>query len=222
MWMTQREITAYDKTVAKAKEDLKTWQPRIARDCSSASKPCERVERAAELAAIDDPAAIRALEATLVTAGPRFGVFAPRAVIRKMPAAQHQPSATAPVRCWLAMNRCDKATANALKQRPAHDYVPRLLASLSVPANRRWKWGREARYPFVRSLRRRRTARPAADQQGPCQPDNTECSFIVLCDRRAGTGAAGNGVGAAEARQDESAKRNLEPKDFGGARANHW
>jgi hypothetical protein len=132
-WVTSDELKERAERLHAMETALRLWRPRVKRlqllIDGDAYVPREKAIK--ELAAIDDPHAIVALESLLADAGDRFSEEVVKVLARFPQAEATQTFVRVAVMCRYAAAR--DASIAALKKRAKQDYVPLLLAGLVAP-----------------------------------------------------------------------------------------
>ena len=134
-WQLRSEVQAA-KTAARAEQrSFKYWAPRLARIARGLKRPAQRERCLAELRAIDDPAALPAMEAVfsnrdlsavhvLLDAYGKMDTHLAAVALARQ--AMYSP--------WKTVR---ESAAKKLKSRPPEAYAPTMLASLHTPISSR-------------------------------------------------------------------------------------
>ncbi len=133
--MTDEQVEAWKKQEAQFVRDYKQWAPCVAkwRNALESSSARKREQAVSELARIDDPGAVWALETELSPGGQQMALLS----VKSLGNIAHHDATKSLVRHalgapWPAVV---EAAANELKKRPMHEYVPDLLANLDTPTH---------------------------------------------------------------------------------------
>lgn len=138
-WLTREELKEHEAERQAIRDSLAKWGPALVKLQQAIDGPdfATRDRAAKELAALDDPQAIPALEAALLTGGTEFQEH----VVRRLARFPHFEATEALVRCAVLSDHAlarDAAIA-ALKDRPLHESVPLLLDGLQAPLKAQYR-----------------------------------------------------------------------------------
>jgi hypothetical protein len=148
-WLTREELEAREQEAQAIQESLAKWRPRLKtlQQAIDGEDFAKRDRAIAELAKLDDPAMIPALESFLLDAKADFQEQA----VKKLAEFKHYEATQALTRYAVLSDYSvtrDAAIAS-LKERPQHEFVPLLLAGLMAPVKTQYqilvdKFGRVA------------------------------------------------------------------------------
>jgi hypothetical protein len=138
-WLTRGELKEHEAEHRAIRDSLAKWGPTLVKLRQAIDGPdfAARDRAAKELAAIDDPRAIPALEAVLLTGGTEFQEH----VVKSLARFPHFEATEALVRCAVLSDHAlarDAAIA-ALGERPLHEIVPMLLDGLQAPLKAQYR-----------------------------------------------------------------------------------
>jgi hypothetical protein len=138
-WLTREELKEHEAEHRAIRDSLAKWGPTLVklRPAIDGADFAARDRAAKELAAIDDPRAIPALEAVLLTGGTEFQ----EQVVKLLARFPHFEATEALVRCAVLSDHAlarDAAIA-ALGERPLHESVPMLLDGLQAPLKAQYR-----------------------------------------------------------------------------------
>jgi hypothetical protein len=138
-WLTRGELKEHEAEHRAIRDSLAKWGPMLVklRQAIDGADFSARDRAAKELAAIDDPRAIPALEAVLLTGGTEFQEH----VVKSLARFPHFEATEALVRCAVLSDHAlarDAAIA-ALGERPLHESVPMLLDGLQAPLKAQYR-----------------------------------------------------------------------------------
>ena len=132
-WVTPERLSEFRDRFSRASEALKRWKPELEaiRQHFESDQDADRKEGLERLMAIDDPAAIPAMEMVLSTADEKLGMLALRALdntkVHEATVGLARQAVFAP---WPAVRQ---SAAEKLADRPMETYVPVLLSAMSWP-----------------------------------------------------------------------------------------
>jgi hypothetical protein len=132
-WLSPEEIAAGQARAERAERDLAEWRPRLEELLKSLTgdNPRRRERAEAELAAIDEPSSVLALEAVLLA---HSEPVARRALDKLVELPGHEASLALARQAVLSPFAAIRGEAALrLADRPRDDYVPALLAALVTP-----------------------------------------------------------------------------------------
>lgn len=138
-WLTREELKEHEAEHRAIRDSLAKWGPTLVKLRQVIDGPdfTARDRAAKELAAIDDPLAIPALEAVMLTGGTEFQ----EQVVKSLARFPHFEATEALVRCAVLSDHAlaRDAAVDALKDRPLHESVPMLLNGLQAPLKAQYR-----------------------------------------------------------------------------------
>ena len=141
-WVTSERLSEFRDRFSRASEALKRWKPELEdiREQLESDQDSDRKEGVERLMAIDDPAAIPAMEMVLSTADEKLGMLALNALDNmKVHEAAVGLARQAVFSPWPAVRQ---GAADRLANRPMDTYVPVLLSAMSWPVVSGMEMGR--------------------------------------------------------------------------------